>query len=72
MFDFGHLFLPGTTDISFMDPVVVGRNVFSTTNNTVNGIVGYIQDIFCTILDKILDIIKGNCSIYAFIFTCVC
>lgn len=44
-----------------MDPVVVGRDVFSVINDTVNGIVGFIQDVFCAIVDKILDITKGTC-----------
>lgn len=59
-----YLFFLGTIDISFMDPVVIGRNVFSVTNDTVSGIVGYIQDVLCTILDCILDIIKGTYSIF--------
>lgn len=42
-----------------MDPVVIGRDVFSATNDTVSGIVGYIQDVFSAIIDKILEIIKG-------------
>lgn len=44
-----------------MDPVVIGRNVFSVTNDTISGIVGYIQDVFCGVLDTVLDIIKGTC-----------
>lgn len=47
-----------------MDPVVIGRDVFSVTNDTVSGIVGYIQDVLCAILDKILDITKGTCFIF--------
>lgn len=52
------------TDISFTDPVVIGRDVFSAANDTVSGIVGYIQDVLCAILDKILDIIKGTSFIF--------
>lgn len=72
--DFTYLFLVlicflfifplGTTDVSFMDPVVVGRGAFSVTNDTLSGIVGYIQDVLCAILDKILDITKGTCFIF--------
>lgn len=62
--DFLNLFFSGTTDISFVDPVVIGRNVFKVTNNTVSGIVGYIQDMLSAILDSILDIVKGMCSIF--------
>lgn len=43
-----------------MDPVVIGRSVFSATNDTISGIVGYIQDVLCGILDAVLDIIKGT------------
>lgn len=49
----------GATGVSFMDPVVIGRDVFSATNDTVSGIVGYIQDMLSAIIDKILEIIKG-------------
>lgn len=45
-----------------MDPVVIGRNVFSITNDSVSGILDYIQDMLCAILDWVLDIIKGICS----------
>lgn len=53
------LFFSGTTDISFIDPVVIGRNVYSVTNDFVNGIAGYIQDVLCAMLDVILDAFKG-------------
>lgn len=55
-----YLFFSGTTDISFMDPVLIGRNVFSVANDTVGGITGYIQDTLCAILDTTLDLIKGT------------
>lgn len=42
-----------------MDPVVVGRNVFSLTNDTVSRLVGYIQDVLCAIVDSVLDLTKG-------------
>lgn len=42
-----------------MDPVVIGRSVFSVTNDTISGIVGYIQDVLCGVLDTVLDVIKG-------------
>lgn len=54
------LLFSGTTDISFIDPVVIGRNVFSVTNDFVSGVAGYIQDVLCAILDVILDTIKGR------------
>lgn len=49
-----------------MDPVLMGRDVFRVTNDTVSGIVGYIQDVLSAILDKILDIIKGTRFIFYF------
>lgn len=52
----------GTTDISFIDPVVLGRTFFNTINDAVGGIMGYIQDLLCTILDTVLGISKGNKS----------
>lgn len=42
-----------------MDPVVIGRNIFHVTNDTVSGIFGYIQDVLCAIVDMILDVFKG-------------
>ncbi|MED6276149.1 hypothetical protein CHARACLAT_000373, partial [Characodon lateralis] len=53
----------GTTDISFIDPVVLGRTFFSVINDAVGGIMGYIQDILCAILDTVLDISKGTADI---------
>lgn len=52
-----------------MDPVVIGRHIFSVTNDTVSGIVGYIQDVLCAVLDGVLDITKGT---YIFIFRFGC
>ena len=47
-----------------MDPVVVGRNVFGAANDSVSGVMGYIQDVLCGIVDSILDIVKGTCVIF--------
>lgn len=66
--------LSGTTDISFIDPVVIGRNAFSVTNDFVSGVAAYIQDVFCAILDVTLDSLQGkvpsshtvNCTVYSF------
>lgn len=60
------LFFSGTTDVSFVDPVVVGRNFFSVTNDFVSGIAGYIQDVLCAIMDVILDTAKGTVSAVVF------
>lgn len=64
----------GTIDISFMDPVVIGRNVFKVTNETVGGAVGYIQDVLCAIIDTVLDTVKGiwfMCGLFVFFDICV-
>lgn len=52
----------GTNDISFIDPVVIGRNAFSVTNDFVSGLFGYIQGVLCAVLDVILDTLKGTQS----------
>lgn len=57
------LFFSGTTDVSFIDPVVIGRNVFSVTNDFVSGIAGYIQDVLCAIMDVILDTVQGEVTV---------
>ena len=50
----------GTADLSFIDPVVVGRDVISVTMGFVDGLVGYIQDMLCTVLDTVLETAKGS------------
>lgn len=42
-----------------MDPVVIGRSVFSTANDTISGIAGNIQEMLCAVIDTILEVIKG-------------
>lgn len=56
------LFFSGPPDISFIDPVVIGRNVFSAINSFVSGVTGYIQDVLCAILDVTLDTFEGTVS----------
>lgn len=53
------LFFSGKIDVSYIDPVVIGRGVFSVVNELTCGVVGYIQDVLCAILDTILDVVKG-------------
>ncbi|KAF7661276.1 hypothetical protein LDENG_00265520 [Lucifuga dentata] len=53
----------GTTDISFMDPVIIGRNAISVANDAANGITGKIQELLCAIFDNILDIMKGTTEV---------
>lgn len=52
--------LSGTTDISFIDPVVIGRNAFSVTNDFVSGVAAHIQDVLCAVLDVTLDSLQGR------------
>lgn len=54
------LFFSGTTDLSYIDPVVIGRNAFSVANDILSKISGYIQDVLGAILDVILDTIQGR------------
>lgn len=42
------------------DPVVIGRNVFSVTNDFVRGIAEYIQGMLCTVIDVILATYHGT------------
>lgn len=51
-------------DTPSVDPVVVGRNVFSLTNDTVSRLVGYIQDVLCAIVDSVLDLTKGTSIVF--------
>ncbi|XP_063764310.1 uncharacterized protein LOC134881102 [Eleginops maclovinus] len=48
----------GATDLSYIDPVVIGRDAFSVANDFLSKISGYIQDVLCAIVDVILDTIK--------------
>lgn len=54
------MFFSGATDVSFIDPVVIGRNVFSVTNDFASGIAEYIQGVLCTVIDVILDTYHGK------------
>lgn len=55
----GVLFFSGGIDLSYIDPVVIGRRVFTVTNELVAGVVGSIQDVICSIIDTVLDLVKG-------------
>lgn len=50
---------PGKPDLSYVDPVVIGRGVFRTTNEFTCEVVGYIQGVLSFILDSVLDVVKG-------------
>lgn len=53
------LFFSAKIDLSYVDPVVIGRSVFNTTNEFMCGVVGYVRDVLCAILDTILAFVKG-------------
>lgn len=63
------MFSSGAPGVSFIDPVVIGRNVFSVTNDFVSGIAKYIQGALSTVIDVILDTYQGtvyvmSCNFY--------
>ncbi|CDQ87567.1 unnamed protein product [Oncorhynchus mykiss] len=49
----------GNFYLSYVDPVIIGRGVFNVTNNSICGVVGYIQGTLCVLLDAILDILQA-------------
>lgn len=53
------LLLSASVDLSFIDPVVIGRRVFAVTNELVGGVVGSIQDVICSFISTVLGVIKG-------------
>lgn len=46
-------------DLSYIDPVVTGRNVFSATNEVICGVEDYIRTKLCAVADAVLDVVKG-------------
>lgn len=48
---------PGNFYLSYVDPVIIGRRAFHSTNDLVCGVVGSIRDTLCAIMDTIIDII---------------
>lgn len=56
------MFFVGANDVSFIDPVVIGRNAFRVTNDFVSGIAEYTRGVLCKILDIILDKYHGIVS----------
>lgn len=52
-------FFSGSIDISYIDPVVIGRRVFTVTNELVGGVVAYVQDAICTVINAVVDGVKG-------------
>lgn len=57
------MFSSGAPGVSFIDPVVIGRNVFSVTNDFVSGLAEYIQGVLSTVIDVILDTYQGTVSV---------
>ena len=62
----------GNFYLSYVDPVVIGRGVFHSTNDFVSGVVGVLRDSLCAVvdylLDMILDIRKGVYVIFKYYF----
>lgn len=54
----------GKTDLSHIDPVVIGRGAFNAANEFACGVAGCIQDALCAVLDNILEVVKGIYSHY--------
>ncbi|XP_053290784.1 uncharacterized protein LOC128451043 [Pleuronectes platessa] len=52
----------GKIDLSYIDPVLTGRGVFSVMIEFICGVEDYIQNVLCAIWDTILDVVKGNYS----------
>lgn len=58
--------------LSYIDPVVIGRKVFHSTDDFVCGVVGSFRDTLCAIVDTVLDTIsdinKGLYFVYFWYF----
>lgn len=52
-------FSSGKIDLSYIDPVIIGRGLFRVTNNFMSEVVGFIQTVLCLLVDSILDVVKG-------------
>lgn len=52
-------FFLGGIDLSYIDPVVIGRRIFTFTNEFVGGVVAYVQDALCIVINAVLDRVKG-------------
>eukprot|EP00066_Takifugu_rubripes_P028619 XP_011617885.1 PREDICTED: uncharacterized protein LOC101078822 [Takifugu rubripes] len=50
-------------DLSYIDPVVIGRQVFTVTNELVGGVVAYVQDAICTVINAVMDGVKGSVDV---------
>lgn len=53
----------GKIDLSYIDPVIIGRSVFSVANELMCGVAGHIQDVLCFVLDTGMDVVKGFYSL---------
>lgn len=58
----------GKTDLSHIDPVVIGRSAFNAANEFACGIAACIQDVLCGVLDNILEVVKGIYSRHATVY----
>nr|XP_019953442.1 PREDICTED: uncharacterized protein LOC109636263 [Paralichthys olivaceus] len=50
----------GNFYLSYVDPVVIGRRAFHSTNDFMGGMVGNVRDSLCAFVDTLLDIISGK------------
>lgn len=58
----------GNFYLSYVDPVVIGRRAFHSSNDFMCGVVGSVRDTLCAIVDTVLDTIsdidKGMCPMF--------
>lgn len=61
-------FPPGNFYLSYVDPVIIGRQAFHSTNDLMRGVVATFKDTLCAIVDAALntisDVNKGAYSIF--------
>ncbi|XP_014827185.1 PREDICTED: uncharacterized protein LOC106906420 [Poecilia mexicana] len=53
----------GKLDLSYIDPVIIGRGFFSVINNFVSEVGAFIQSSLCLLMDSTLDVVKGTTDI---------
>ncbi|XP_036006752.1 uncharacterized protein LOC105939031 [Fundulus heteroclitus] len=53
----------GRIDLSYMDPVIIGRGLFRVTTNFMSEVVGFIQKGLGLLVDSICDVVKGTTDI---------
>ena len=57
--------LTGNSYLSYVDPVIIGRSFFHSTNDFLGEHLCCVKDLFCVLLDFILDTVTSiNAGIY--------